>query len=65
MKFGDGVRELRHAKGWSLRDVAAEFDVGFTYLSRIENEMFNDGDHPSDALIHRLANALDGDEKNS
>lgn len=62
MTFGDRVRELRNAKEWSLRDLAARVDVGFTYLSRVENEHLNYGDYPSDALIHRLADALDADE---
>ena len=63
MTFGQKVRELRHAKDWSLRDLAAKVDVGFTYLSRVENERLNFGDYPSDALIHRLADALDADEE--
>lgn len=61
--FGQRVRELRHAKGWSLRDLAERVDVGFTYLSRVENERLNFGDYPSDALIHRLADALGADEE--
>jgi transcriptional regulator with XRE-family HTH domain len=60
--FGMRVRQLRHAKGWSLRDLAKKVGVGFTYLSRVENERLNFGDYPSDALIHRLADALDTDE---
>ncbi len=63
MKFGERVRELRHAKGWSLRDLAEKVDVGFTYLSRVENERLNFGDYPSDALIHKLADALEADEE--
>lgn len=63
MTFGERVRELRHAKGWSLRDLAAKVDVGFTYLSRVETGRMNFGDYPSDALIHRLADALDADEE--
>ena len=62
MRFGDRVRELRLAKGWRLRDLAAKVGVGFTHLSRVENERLNYGDYPSDALIHRLADALDADE---
>ncbi len=62
MTFGQRVRELRHAKEWSLRDLAQKVEVGFTYLSRVENERLNFGDYPSDALIHRLADALDADE---
>ena len=60
--FGKRVRGLRHAKEWSLRDLAEKVGVGFTYLSRVENERLNFGDYPSDALIHRLADALDADE---
>ena len=63
MRFGDRVRELRQKKGWRLRDLAARVHVGFTYLSRVENERLNFGDYPSDALIHRLADALDADEE--
>lgn len=62
MTFGTRVRQLRHAKGWSLRDLAEKVDVGFTYLSRVENERLNFGDYPSDALIHRLADALEANE---
>ena len=62
MKFGERVRQLRLEKSWSLRDLAARVDVGFTYLSRVENERQNFGDYPSDALIHRLAEALDVNE---
>jgi transcriptional regulator with XRE-family HTH domain len=63
MKFGDKVRALRKAKGWSLRVLAEKVGVGFTYLSRVENERLNFGDYPSDALIHRLADALEADEE--
>ncbi len=42
--------------------MAAKVDVGFTYLSRVENERLNFGDYPSEALIHRLADALGADE---
>ena len=63
MNFGQRVRELRREKEWSLRDLAAKVDVGFTYLSRVENERLNYGDYPSDAMIHRLADALEADEE--
>ena len=63
MTFGERVRELRHAKGLTLRDLAEHVDVGFTYLSRVENGRLNYGDYPSNALIHRLADALDADEE--
>lgn len=63
MKFGDRVRALRKEMGWSLRVLAEKVDVGFTYLSRVENERLNFGDYPSDALIHRLAEALEAEEE--
>jgi transcriptional regulator with XRE-family HTH domain len=62
MKFGEQIRAFRKAKGWSLRDLADRVGVGFTYLSRIENGRLNFGDYPSDALIHRLADALEVNE---
>ena len=61
MRFGNRVRELRKAKGLSLRGLAAKVGVGFTYLSRVENEKLEYGDYPSDALICKLAKALDAD----
>jgi len=36
MKFGDKVRALRKAKGWSLRVLAEKVGVGFTYLNLLE-----------------------------
>lgn len=63
MNFGERVRELRQRKAWTLRDLAGKVGVGSTYLSRVENERLNYGDYPSDALIHRLAAALEADEE--
>ena len=62
MTFAKRVLEIRHEKYWSLRVLAERIDGGFNYLSRIENGMLNFGDYPSDALIHRLAEALEADE---
>ena len=61
MRFGERLRELRKAKGFTLRDLAAKVGVGFTYLSRAENERLRYGDYPSDALIGKLAEVLDAD----
>lgn len=61
MTFGERVRQLRNAKGLSLRQLAPKVGVGFTYLSRVETGKMTYGDYPSDALIHRLAEELDGD----
>lgn len=63
MKFGKRIRELRQSKGWTLRDLAPKVGVGFTYICKVENEKLDFGDYPSDALIHRLADALEADEE--
>ena len=62
MTFGKRIRELRQARGWTLRDMAPKVGVGFTYICKVENEQLDFGDYPSDALIHRLADAFDADE---
>lgn len=60
-RFGERVRELRKAKGYSLRDLGPQVGVGFTYLSKVESGKLDFGDYPSSALIQRLAEALDAD----
>lgn len=61
MRFGKRLRELRKAKGLTLRELAAKVNVGFTYLSRAENKKLTYGEYPSEELICRLAEALDAD----
>jgi transcriptional regulator with XRE-family HTH domain len=63
MKFGERIRQLRQAKGMTLRDLAPLVGVGFTYLSKVENGRLDFGDYPSDGLIRRLADALEADEE--
>ena len=63
MVFGERVRELRKAKGLTLRQLAPQVGVGFAYLSRVETGKQTYGDYPSEALIRRLAVALDADEE--
>ena len=63
MTFGERIRLLRQNKGMTLRDLAPHVGVGFTYLCKVENGKLDFGDYPSDALIHRLAEALDTDEE--
>ena len=60
--FGERIRELRQEKGMTLRDLAPLIGIGFTYLCKVENGKLDFGDYPSDALIHRLADALQTDE---
>ena len=62
MSFGMRVRQLRKAKGLTLRALASLVGVGFTYLSRVETGNMTCGEYPSEALIHRLADVLDADE---
>ena len=62
MRFGKRLQALRKAKGYTLRDLAAKVGVGFTYLSKAENEKLAFADFPGEALIVKLAKALDADE---
>jgi HTH-type transcriptional regulator, competence development regulator len=62
MTFGGRVRQLRKAKGLTLRDLAPRVGVGFTYLSKIENGRLDFGDFPGESLIRKLASALGADE---
>ena len=62
MIFGERIRELRQTNQLTLRDLSAKVDVGFTYLSKIENHKLEDGHSPSEKLIHKLAVELDADE---
>lgn len=61
-RFGERIRELRNAKGYSLRQLAPIVGVGFSYLSKVENGRLDFDGSPSESLIHRLADALDADE---
>jgi transcriptional regulator with XRE-family HTH domain len=62
MRFGERIRELRKGKGLSLRQLAELVDVSHTYLSKVENQKLDFGEYPSEALIHKLAAELNGDE---
>ena len=53
MTFGQRVRELRQAKGMTLRALAPRVGVGFTYLSKVETGSLDFGDFPSEALIRK------------
>lgn len=63
MRLGIRIRELREAMGLVQRDLGEVVDVSFSYISKIENEKLDFGDYPSEELIHKLAEALDGDEE--
>ena len=55
------IQSLRKGKRLTLRQLAEQVDVGYHYLSKVENQKLDFGDYPSDALICRLAKSLDAD----
>ena len=59
--FGERLRDLRKAKGLSQRALGDIVGVNFTYISKIENEKLDFAQFPSEDLIRKLAEALDGD----
>ncbi|MGH7222011.1 MAG: helix-turn-helix domain-containing protein [Gemmataceae bacterium] len=61
MRFGERVRQLRQENKLTLRGLAEKIGVGFTYLSKVENEKLDFADYPSDDLIVRLAKALNAE----
>jgi HTH-type transcriptional regulator, competence development regulator len=58
--FGERLRELRKAKGFTLRDLAALTEVDFTYLSKLELGISHYS--PSAWLVHELARNLEAEE---
>lgn len=62
MSLGQRLRQLRNENGLTLRELASKVDVGFTYLSKIENHSLGKGHGPSEELLHRLATVLRTDE---
>jgi transcriptional regulator with XRE-family HTH domain len=57
--FGRRLRELRHARGLTLRQLAEAIEVDFTYLSKLENGRLSYT--PSSDAVRRLAEALGTD----
>lgn len=57
-KFGEYIREKRKEKRVSLRKLAGQLGINFTYLSKIEN---NELAPPSEKKILALAEALELD----
>ena len=61
MRFGETIRSLRQERNLSQRELAAKVDVTFTYISKIENHKLDFGEHPSEEMICKLAEALEED----
>jgi transcriptional regulator with XRE-family HTH domain len=63
MRFGDRIREMRGAKGFTLRALGERVGVSYAYISKVETGRLDFGDYPSEDLIRRLAAALETDEE--
>lgn len=61
MTFGQRVRQLRKIRNLTLRVVASEVGINYTYLSKIENGKLDFSDFPSEKLIRKLASLLKAD----
>lgn len=59
MTFGGQIRQLRKSHRLTLRELAAQVGIDFTYLSKIENDQ---GSPPAEGTIRRLAEVLGADE---
>lgn len=58
MSFGERIRQLRKEHELTLRELAEQVQIDFTYLSKIEN---NRGSAPAEATIRRLSTVLNAD----
>jgi HTH-type transcriptional regulator, competence development regulator len=56
MEFGERLRQIRKERGLTLREVAEEAGIDFTYLSKIENGRI--AYTPAVETIRQLASAL-------
>jgi transcriptional regulator with XRE-family HTH domain len=52
--FGEKLRKLRQDKGYSMRELAAEADMEYSQLSKIERGVIN----TTISTVHALASAL-------
>lgn len=62
MLFGEKVRLLRVQREMTQRQLATSLDVSVSYISKVENGKLHFGDYPSEKFIHKVADALHGDE---
>jgi transcriptional regulator with XRE-family HTH domain len=58
--FGQTIREARKSKGYTLRSLAPEINIDYTYLSKMEN---GQAPFPSEELVRLLAKKLGLDEE--
>ncbi|MGB0854653.1 MAG: helix-turn-helix domain-containing protein [Pikeienuella sp.] len=57
MKLGERVREIRHARAWTLEEAAKRAGLARSTLSKIENEQMS----PTFDAVQKLARGLDID----
>jgi len=55
--FGNTIREMRGERGYSIKQLATNLKVNYTYLSKIENNERI----PSEDFIERIAEAFNVD----
>jgi transcriptional regulator with XRE-family HTH domain len=60
MTFGMRIKELRHQRGTTQRQLAEQVGIDFTYLSKMENDRLEHT--PSIKAIQDLARALEVEE---
>lgn len=59
-QLGDRVRELRLGNGLSQRELAAQVNVGFPYISKVENGLEVPGEDTLVAIAKALGVEADG-----
>lgn len=62
MRFGERVRQLRIHRNLTQQKLADLLGVSLSYVNKVENERLTAGDYPSEAFVHKLADALEADE---
>ncbi len=62
MRFGERVRQLRIQRNLTQQKLADLLGVSLSYVNKVENERLTAGDYPSEAFVHKLADALQTDE---
>lgn len=62
MRFGERVRQLRFQRNLTQQKLADSLGVSLSYVNKVENGRLNAGDYPSEAFVHKLADALEADE---
>lgn len=62
MRFGERVRQLRFQRNLTQQKLAELLGVSLSYVNKVENGRLTAGDYPSEAFVHKLADALEANE---